>query len=341
MRAYQLQKLVKNIDELEIVETPDLRPHPDKYLIKVHAAAINFFDILQIQGKHQDKPPFPWIAGNEFAGEILAVPTRGGADVPKLRFRKGDRVFGAGLGAFATMIQASEANLRPVPKNWTYVEASSLFYTAPTAYAALVMRAHAKKGDHVLIHGAAGGVGLAAVTIANALGMTVIASVDTEKKRDIVKRFGAHHVVDSKGDWEPKVKSLTPNGRGVDVVIDPLGMIARSLKCIRWDGRLCIVGFAAGGIENIPTNRLLLKNVSLSGLFWGQYAKEDPQSVVEAWDKLFEIIDTGLIVPLNYMEKQFKGLEQISDAMKLLSTGTAWGKIVVDISENENGKTKL
>lgn len=144
MRAYQLQKLVKTIDELEIVEIPDLVPHPDKYLIKVHAAAINFFDILQVQGKHQDKPPFPWIAGNEFSGEILAVPTRVRAEEAK--FQRGDRIFGAGLGAFATMIQAPEANLRPVPRNWSYVEASSLFYTAPTAYAALVMRAHAKKG---------------------------------------------------------------------------------------------------------------------------------------------------------------------------------------------------
>jgi len=337
MRAYQLQKLVKTIDELEIVEIPDLVPHPDKYLIKVHAAAINFFDILQVQGKHQDKPPFPWIAGNEFSGEILAVPTRVRAEEAK--FQKGDRIFGAGLGAFATMIQAPEANLRPVPRNWSYVEASSLFYTAPTAYAALVMRAHAKKGDYVLIHGAGGGVGLAAVTIANALGMTVIASVDTDKKRDVAKRFGAHHVIDSKGDWAQAAKSLTPNSRGIDVVIDPLGMISQSLKCIRWDGRLCIVGFAAGGIEKIPTNRLLLKNVSLSGLFWGEYAKMDPQSVVEAWDNLFQLIDGGGIVPLNYTEKAFRGLEQISDAMKLLSTGTAWGKIVVDISEN--GKTKL
>ena len=145
MRAYQLEKLVKGIDDLKIVEIPDFRPHPDKYLIKVHAAAINFFDILQIQGKHQQRPPFPWIAGNEFSGEILAVPTRARAE--DLKFKIGDRVFGAGLGAFATMIQAPEADLRLVPKGWSYVEASSLFYTAPTAYAALILRAQAKKGE--------------------------------------------------------------------------------------------------------------------------------------------------------------------------------------------------
>lgn len=144
MRAYQLTELVSNVDELRIVEIPDLHPHPDKYLIKIHAAAINFFDVLQIQGKHQQKPQFPWIAGNEFSGEILAVPT--GLDPGSLKFKNGDKIFGAGLGAFATMIQAPEVDLRPVPRGWTHVEASSLFYTAPTAYAALILRAQAKKG---------------------------------------------------------------------------------------------------------------------------------------------------------------------------------------------------
>lgn len=144
MRAFQLDKLVSSADELRVVELPDFTPHPTKYLIKIHAAAINFFDNLQIQGKHQQKPPFPWIAGNEFSGEILAVPTKSSAK--DLKFKKGDRVFGAGLGAFATMILSPEVDLRPVPKGWSYVEASSLFYTAPTAYAALILRAHAKKG---------------------------------------------------------------------------------------------------------------------------------------------------------------------------------------------------
>ncbi|OQU99470.1 hypothetical protein CLAIMM_05100 [Cladophialophora immunda] len=335
MRAYQLEKLATGIDDLRIVELPDLSPDPDKYLIRIHAAAINFFDVLQIQGKHQQKPPFPWIAGNEFSGEILATPTRS----TRAKFQKGDRVFGAGLGAFATMIQAPEENLRLVPKGWSYVEASSLFYTVPTAYAALMLRAQAKKGDYVLIHGAGGGVGLAAVTISNALGMKVIASADTEKKREITKRFGASYVVDSNGDWASEARRCTPNNRGVDVVLDPVGMISQSLKCIRWDGRLCVIGFAAGEIEKIPTNRLLVKNVSLSGLFWGEYTNQDPQTVVDVWNKLLEILDKGDIVPLNYTEKSFHGLEQVVDAMKLLTTATAWGKIVVDVSEQ--GKSKL
>lgn len=187
-------------------------------------------------------------------------------------------------------------------------------------------------GDYVLVHAAGGGVGLAGVTIAKALGMTVIASADTEKKRQIAKGFGAHYVVDATKNWADEVKKCTPNGRGVDVVLDPLGVINQSLKCIRWDGRLVVIGFAAGKIEDVPTNRLLLKNVSLSGLFWGAYVDFDPDSVVHVWKTLLDILDEGGIKPLNYTEKEFHGLEELSSAMTLMTTGTAWGKIVVDVS---------
>lgn len=145
MKAIQLPALVKGPDDLRVATLPDLQPSPSKYLIKIHAAAANFFDNLQIQGKHQQKPPLPFIAGNEFSGEVLAVPTN--ANKSTLRFKVGDRVFGAGLGAFATQILADEADLRPIPRGWSYLEASSLFYTAPTAYAALILRARAKKGE--------------------------------------------------------------------------------------------------------------------------------------------------------------------------------------------------
>lgn len=147
MRAIQITKLVGGPDELKVTDLPDLQPAEDKYLIKIHASAMNFFDNLQVQGKHQQKPPLPFIAGNEFSGEILAVPTKGG----NFKYKKGDRVFGAGLGAFATQILAPEVDLRPVPKGWGYVEAASLFYTAPTAYAALRLRAFAKKGKSICL----------------------------------------------------------------------------------------------------------------------------------------------------------------------------------------------
>lgn len=193
-------------------------------------------------------------------------------------------------------------------------------------------------GDYVLVHGAAGGVGIAAVAIASALGMHVIASADTPEKREIAKQYGATHVVDATKDWDKQAKDLTPKGRGVDVVIDPLGTINQSLKCIRWDGRLVVVGFAAGGIEQIASNRILLKNVSVSGLFWGMYSTFDPESVVQVWNALLELIADGKIRPWVYSERRYTNLEQVPDALKMLSTGKAWGKIVVDINNTASSK---
>ena len=144
MKAIQLHELVKGPDGLTVSDLPDLQPSPEKYLVKIHAAATNFFDALQIQGKHQDKPKFPWIAGNEMAGEVLAQPT---SPQGKPKFQVGDKVFGSSLGTFATQIHVGEEGLRPMPKGWTFAEASGLFTTAPTAYAALVLRARAQKGS--------------------------------------------------------------------------------------------------------------------------------------------------------------------------------------------------
>ncbi len=146
MKGIQLHKLVKSPDELTVSDLPDLEPSPDHYLIKIHAAATNFFDVLQIQGKHQQKPPFPWMAGSECAGEVVAQPT---ASKTTSKFKVGDKVFGAALGTFATQIHIPEVGLRPMPKNWSYAEASGLFYTAPTAYAALILRARAQRGKMI------------------------------------------------------------------------------------------------------------------------------------------------------------------------------------------------
>ena len=154
----------------------------------------------------------------------------------------------------------------------------------------------------------------------------------------MAKKFGADHIVDSTGDWEKEVPNYTPDKRGVDVVLDPLGLILRSLKCTRWDGRLVVIGFAAGEIEKIPTNRYLLKNVSVSGLFWGMYATMDPPSVVVVWDALLDLINTGKVKPMVYTDKHFSGLEDMPAALKLLASGEAWGKIVVEIPQGKDSK---
>lgn len=196
-------------------------------------------------------------------------------------------------------------------------------------------------GDYVLIHGAAGALGCAAIQISKALGLVVIATANSPSKREVCKRFGADHVLDSDKNWEDEARNVTPDKRGVDVVLDPLGLILRSLKCTRWDGRLVVIGFAAGEIERIAMNRLLLKNVSVSGLFWGMYAEMDPDAVVFVWDELLALIDEGKVRPMAYNEKEFRGLESMPEALKLLASGEAWGKIVVEIPESQQESSKL
>lgn len=168
--------------------------------------------------------------------------------------------------------------------------------------------------------------------------MTVIATVNSDSKAKKAKEYGADHVLDSTKEWEKEVPALTPDKRGVDVVLDPLGMIQRSIRCTRWDGRLVVIGFAAGEIEKIPTNRYLLKNLSVSGLFWGMYAQMDPDAVVTVWDALLDLIAQGKVRPMIYTDKTFTGLEQMPDALNLLASGEAWGKIVVEVPQGKDSR---
>ena len=215
--------------ELIVSTIPDPQPSASEYLIAIHATATNFFDLLQIRGKYQHQPPFPWISGSEFAGVVLSVPS--GNSAPK--YRIGDRIFGASQGGYATRICAEEQRLKPVPEGWSFLDAAGLMVTAPTSYAALVVRAGVKKGDYVLIHAAAGGVGLSAVQVAKAFGACVIATAGSARKLEVAKTFGADHGINyNQKGWEEQVKKLTPKGRGVDIVFDPVGMVNASLKCI-------------------------------------------------------------------------------------------------------------
>lgn len=195
-------------------------------------------------------------------------------------------------------------------------------------------RANWAPGEHVLIHGAAGGLGLVAIQIAVSLGLTVIAVTNSEKKKVACKDFGAHLVLDSNENWPEAARAFTPNNRGVDIVLDPLGMVDRSLKCIAWNGRIVVIGFAAGNIEKVAMNKVLLKNCSISGLFWGRYAKEEPETVVKIWAELLRLMKQGKILPTTYTEEQFFGLESLPQAFKLMASGEAWGKIPVAVDED-------
>ncbi|KEY71130.1 hypothetical protein S7711_00952 [Stachybotrys chartarum IBT 7711] len=335
MRGIQIKEYVKTPSEIKVSDLPDPIPKDDDYLIQVHAAAANFFDILQLQGKYQNQPAFPWVAGAEFAGTVISAP-RGSANP---RFPPGSRVFGSAQGAYATKLCAKEDFLLPVPDGWSFHEAAGLFITAPTSYAALVVRAGVKKGDYVLVHAAAGGVGLAAVQVAKAFGATVIATASTPRKLEVAKSFGADHVVSyADASWPAQVKALTPKSRGVDIVYDPVGMVDKSTKCTAWNGRILIVGFAAGSIEKVAMNKVLLKNIALVGIHWGAYTINEPAAIRTVWKGIMELVAQGKLRGTEYSDEEFTGLDKVKDALAALGGRKTWGKVVVRIPDNEDTK---
>jgi NADPH2:quinone reductase len=203
-----------------------------------------------------------------------------------------------------------------------------------------VLRAGVKAGDYVLVHAAAGGVGLAAVQIAKAFGATVIATAGTKHKLDVAKSFGADFGVDyNEASWPEQVKKLTPKGRGVDIVFDPVGMIDKSTKCIRWNGRLLVIGFAAGSIEKVAMNKVLLKNISIVGLHWGAYTTNEPEQIGPVWDGIFKLIAEGKFRGTVFTDKEFVGLESVGEALKSLGSRGTWGKVVVKVPQE--GQSKL
>lgn len=316
-----------------MLDLPTPTPKPNEYLIAIRASATNFFDLLQIRGKYQHQPKFPWVAGSEFSGVILQAPSSlPGSQAPK--FKKGDKIFGAAQGGYATHVTCTEERLKPMPAGWSFEDAAGMFVTAPTSYAGLVTRANIKKGDWVLVHAAAGGVGLAAVQIAKAFGATVVATAGTKHKQDVARAFGADYSIDYRlEDWPEQVKKLTPKGRGVDIVYDPVGLIAQSMKCIAWNGRLLVIGFAAGNIEKMATNRILLKNVSVVGLHWGAYALNEPEKQDEVWDGIFDLVRQGKYRGTAYTDSEYVGLESVPAALKALGGRDSWGKVVVKVPQ--------
>lgn len=266
----------------------------------------------------------------EFAGTVLHAP-------PTAKYPIGTRVFGAKQGAYATLITVKEDVLHAVPAGWSFADAAGLYVTAPTSYAALLLRARLAPGETVLVHAGAGGVGLAAIQIAKAAGATVIATAGTGEKLAVCRRFGADHGVDyrQKG-WSAEVLGLT-GGRGVDVVFDPVGMVEASLKCVAWNGRVLVVGFAGGVIEKVAMNRVLLKNVSVVGIHWGMYAEKEREerTVEKVWDGLLGLVGEGKFGPTVH-EKEFVGLESVGAALQALGGRETWGKVVVTVPEEKS-----
>ncbi|HXZ85241.1 MAG TPA: NADPH:quinone oxidoreductase family protein [Myxococcota bacterium] len=231
--------------DLAARDVPDPVPRAGEVVLEVEAAGCNFFDILLVQGKYQMKPSFPFVPGAEVAGTVREL----GSDVRG--FAVGDRVFaGLSLGAFAERVAVPATALQRMPDAMSFAEGAAFPVVYPTSYAALVYRASLRAGETLLVHAAAGGVGIAAVQIGKALGARVIATAGSAEKLEVARRAGADTVIDySRGDWVEAVKQAT-QGRGADVIYDPVGgeIFDGSLRCIAWSGRLLVIGFASGVI---------------------------------------------------------------------------------------------
>lgn len=308
---------------LEDVAVPE--PGPGEVLVDVHASALNFPDVLMIAGKYQSQPPFPFSPGGELAGTVAALGE--GAN----RFKVGDRVFGGtGHGGFVEQIAAPEAVLRPMPDKMDFIQASGITTTYGTSYYALKQRAALQPGETLLVTGAAGGVGLAAVELGKAMGARVIAAASSAEKLAAAKAAGADELVDySDGDLKDKVKALT-GGKGVDVIYDPVGgaLFDQCMRSIGWYGRVLVIGFAAGDIPRVPINLILLKSCQVVGVFYGSWSARFRAEADANFDEILELYQAGKIDPL--IGRTYP-LEQSAEAMRCLSERRAIGKVVVTV----------
>lgn len=312
-------------DDLVFEETDDPKAGPGEVVIDVHACGVNFPDILLIGGKYQFKPDFPFSPGMEVGGVIAEV----GEGVTEVAV--GDRVMAAcGDGGFAEKVKAPAQKTFKLPDGVSFEQAAGFPVTYGTTYHALKDRGQLKPGEVLLVHGASGGVGLNAVELGKLMGATVIGTVGSDAKMDIVKEYGADHVFNySTQSIRETVKELT-GGKGADVIYDPVGGDAfdESLRCINWDGRLLVIGFASGRIPEAKANLVLLKQCQIVGVFWGAWTERYPDRCREQFDTLLNWCAQGKLNP--HISMRFP-LEKSPEALKALAARKATGKVIVNV----------
>ena len=281
-------------ETLVIEELPDLSPAAGEVVIDIMAAAVNFPDVLIIQNKYQFKPALPFTPGNELAGTVRAV----GAGVSQ--YKVGDRVFAfVPQGAFAQQVAVAADAVILMAPGMDFDIAAAITLTYGTSHHAVVDRAQLKAGETMLVLGAAGGVGLAAIEIGKALGARVIAAASTDEKLAVCKDHGADVLINySTQDLREAIKAAT-GGKGPDVVYDPVGgsYTEQAFRSIAWRGRYLVIGFANGEIPKLPLNLALLKGASLVGVFWGDYARREPAHNIAAMHELMKWLAAGIIRP--------------------------------------------
>jgi NADPH2:quinone reductase len=284
-------------ESLSLEEIPSKPLRAGQVRIAVHAAGVNFPDVLMIEGKYQFKPPFPFAPGSEVAGEV--VEASAGVDGLKL----GDRVLAMlGSGGFADEAIAPASSCFVLPASMDYATAAGFSMTYGTSYYALVQRARLRAGEVLLVHGASGGVGTAALDIGRNLGAKLIATGgNDEKLARVARQYAVEHVINYRDtpNWKDKVKELTL-ANGADVVYDAVGgdMLESSLRCVAWDGRILVVGFAGGEIPKVPANLILLKSASLVGVFWGAWLNREPELNRKNFHNMFAWYEAGKLKPI-------------------------------------------
>lgn len=322
MRAIQCREL-SGPEGLALAELPEPAPGPGEVRLAVAAAGVNFADSLMLRGRYQERPPLPFTPGLEVAGRVDAL----GAGVAGLE--SGQRALAIlDRGGFAERAIARAEDVIPLPDGMDDVTAAGFAIAYGTAIGALDWRARLRPGETLLVHGAAGGVGLTAVEVGRAMGATVIATARGADRLEVARSHGADHVLDSESpELAARLKEIT-GGRGVDVAFDPVGgaVFDASLRAIAWEGRIVLVGFASGTVPQIPANILLVKNAAALGFYWGSYRRRDPARLRASFSTLFRWHAEGRLRP---HVSHALPLERAAEAIALLLDRRSTGKVVL------------
>lgn len=312
-------------EALKWTELPTPEPQAGEVRVAVRCASLNFPDLLIVQNKYQLKPPLPFVPGAEFSGVIEAV----GPGVTQLQVGMAVASFG-GIGGFGSHVCVDARQVMPLPSGFAFDDAAAFLCTYGTSHHALVDRAQLKAGETVLVLGAAGGVGTAAIQIAKAVGARVIAAASSDEKCALCRTLGADASINyTSADLREQIKAAT-EGKGPDVVYDPVGgaMAEPVFRSIAWRGRYLVIGFAAGAIPALPLNLALLKGASLVGVFWGEFAKREPQQNARALNELAGWYAQGHIKPV--IEHRY-ALRDLPRAFELMASRQVRGKIVLSV----------
>src|SRR5688500_11961198 len=327
MRALQITELSGPASALTLGDVPEPDPThmmtgTEGVVVDVHAAGVSFPEVLQTRGEYQVKPPLPFVPGSEVAGVVRSAPEGAGVE-------PGDRVAAfCMLGGFAEVAVAPDFMTFRLPEALDFAQGAGLILNYHTAYFALKLRGRLAEGETVLVHGAAGGVGTAALQVAKGLGARTFAVVSSDEKDRVAREAGADEVLRSDGPWKDEAKERS--GGGVDVVLDPVGgdRFTDSLRSLGEGGRAVVVGFTAGSIPEVRVNRLLLNNLDVVGAGWGAYVLAKPEVNREIGEGVLALAERGFVAPI--VGARFP-LERAAEALELIEGRGALGKVVLDV----------